>query len=48
MMGSEVSQTRLKLVIDRFHMVIKIEECLSCHGVITVVAQGGKIVSHTF
>lgn len=31
----EFSQTRLKLITDRFHMEIKSEECLSCHRVIT-------------
>lgn len=28
------SQTRLKLVVDRFDMVVKNEECLSCHIII--------------
>ena len=30
-----LDQTRLKLFVDRFDMVIKNEECLSCQVVIT-------------
>jgi hypothetical protein len=35
-------QTRLKLVLDRFDMVIKNEECLSCHVIIMKSCMEGE------
>ena len=29
------SQTRLKLIVDKFDSVVRIEECHSCHNIIT-------------